>query len=460
MKMDYLQKISTVLSQAFHDLGLNVQPKQVQKIAYVINQAMTAPGRYYHTPEHALSLTNPDNPIQSIAALFHDLIYYQIDHGFSEGVWKAIKPYLTFTKKGEGSYRLATDVPGDDLSYHLVREIFGFPVGMELYIAGGSNEFLSTLAMAKYLENFLLGKFLLQVTAYIEATIPFRSEEKNGVDPFEQLEHSLHKVTREYAIPITGVDITNTVRGALTFANADVENFARNEPAEFLENTWKLLPENNTSLRRGREYTLKEYRLALQELAEFLHSIRPQDVFHEYQGIPSPDEMHARLKNTQMNLRVGSEYVEIKLMTVSILEALAEVSGGDAPISHFLGDVSRPGINEGDLASFLPQPEPSTETGDGDLVIRNLLASGRKGMVDYTDGKISPLALFIYQRSGKRKVRTYCDTMCSLLADSITPLEFLHSLDPSLVAIIAQACANTATSRKDRLLPFAQDIAQ
>jgi len=75
-----------------------------------------------------------------------------------------------------------------------------------------------------------LEKELLKITTCIEATIPFRSQ----------------------------AEIEDIVRLAVVLANKDIENFSVLDAGLFLDNTWKLLPETNMSLRFKAAYSIKE----------------------------------------------------------------------------------------------------------------------------------------------------------------------------------------------------------
>lgn len=59
-----------------------------------VYRAMAAQTRNFHTLEHVFALANPTDPIQSLAALFHDLVYHQVDLGFSVGIQELITPYI------------------------------------------------------------------------------------------------------------------------------------------------------------------------------------------------------------------------------------------------------------------------------------------------------------------------------------------------------------------------------
>ena len=43
---------------------------------------MTSQARHFHDVDHVLDISSDLGPIQTLAALFHDVVYYQVDGGF------------------------------------------------------------------------------------------------------------------------------------------------------------------------------------------------------------------------------------------------------------------------------------------------------------------------------------------------------------------------------------------
>jgi hypothetical protein len=456
MKTGAIQSLIDVLEQAFRNLGLDVPMDVLESLAITVHKAMSVEGRHYHTPEHVLSLSNARNPVQTLAALFHDIVYYQVDRGFSSEVMEIIGSYIRFDPQHEADTFLVVRAPADDLCFCLTMEVFGFSAGQKLFLTSGFNEFLSTLVMGKKLERTVPNKVLIQIMAYIEATIPFRRRDEKGIGPFEVLAERLRRVSRNYQIPMSEQEIDNTIKGAVVFANLDVDNFSEKDPAMFLDNTWKLLPETNLALRSGEIYSIREYRQALQEMEKSLWSIRPEDVFHEYRGAPPKEEYQEKLRYARRNITVGCEYLGIKLLTIAILEALADVTGGDAPLSLFMGDMRKVGEDERQLEDFLPQVEPPAPGIDPKSTIYKLLESGRSRPADFTDLKNSPLALFIYTSLGPEKAHANLNHAREMFEGKLSPAEFLQIIDPSILAAIAEASAHLVVTRSEKLILYAR----
>ena len=457
---DDIYTVIEVFEHTLHELGADVPPGDVQRLAELIYQAMMAEGRYYHCIEHALALCDPEFPIQTLAALFHDVVYFRIDDGFSDEVWMALQAYLSPSTRGNQSYQIIGSIPVSDRNFHWVMEVFGWPADQDVPLNTGTNEFLSSLIMVNSLSGILCETTLLKIIAYIEATIPFRGTDENGLGPFEHLGLRIKAVCENFDVPMTWEEITETVHGAVRFANRDVENFAGYDVAGFLETTWKLLPETYPALRKGSEYTFNQYRLALQGMLKFLQSIQPEHVYHSFQGVPDQQELNSKLQRTRRNLELSRRYIELKVLTLAILEALAVFSGGDSPVALFLGDISSENHAEPELASYLPKVERTNHGNEADSLFYQLLLSGRKGLVDFSDLKTSPLALVIYQRSEPHTIAHYLETAYQWFDNQLQPREFLQSLEPMLLSIITQACEKMAPSRAETLKVFSMEITQ
>ena len=453
MMTGIILSLIAVLEQALRNLRLDIPAAVLEDLAVTVHRAMSVEGRHYHTPEHVLSLSSAENPIQTLAALFHDIVYYQVDRGFSSEVLEIIWPYIGFDTSVDAELSPAEMTRADDCCYRMAMDIFGFTTGQKLYSTPGFNEFLSALVMTEKLRNLVPTKTLLQVIVYIEATIPFRGKDEAGCTPFERLEQRLRKVSRDYGAGLSEAEIEETVRGAVIFANKDVENFAEKAPAYFLDNTWKLMPETNLALRSGEIYSIRDYRLALQKTDAHFSQVIPENVFHTYKGMPPADQYWDLVRYTRHNIHTARIYLGIKLLTIAILEALAECSGGDAPLSLFMGDVHQEGEGARSLGDFLPQPLTHPEIDPGSVVY-DLLETGRASHPEFTDLRNSPLSLFIYRSLGQARVVEALEHARAMFDGLLEPEQFLEQLDPELLSVIARACAVMVPTRSEKLNHF------
>lgn len=446
MKTGSIQQLIDVLEQAFKGLGVLVPDQGLEMIAVTIHRAMSVEARHFHTPEHVLGLVDPANPIQSLAALFHDIAYYQVDRGFSPEVHEVIGPYLLMS---DGDLFQIRQEITENRSFVLTLEIFGFEPGQVLAPSAGLNEFISALVMCDKLAQLIPEKELLKAIVYIEATIPFRGENEDESGPFEVLARRLERVCSEYDIPLDEAEQLQTIQGAAVFANKDVENFSESDPALFLDNTWKLLPETNIALRSGGVYSLREYRQALQKMYGFLVSLDTATIFHRYRGVP-PEAVYRKMMHAATeNVSIARQYLGVKLLTVGIMEALANATGGDAPVSLFMGDFQRQSGETRVMEKFLPEV-PATVAEDTSGKIYKLLEDGRSDRL-YFDMMNSPVSLYLYKVLGQQGVQQNLEYAFEMFAGHISPEQFLAKADAGVVSDLAKACAAVVMTRSDKL---------
>jgi hypothetical protein len=453
MKIGIIQQLLDVFEEAFKKLHVNISLQDLEYLTITIHKTMSADARHFHTPEHVLHLANSFNPIQSLAALFHDIVYYQVDRGFSAEVYSCISPFI---QEKEDEIYLVDTVISPDRPFTLTLEVFGFSLGQKLSFYEGLNEFLSALVMAKKLGSIIPEKELLKIIVYIEATIPFRGKNNNGEGPFEILAARLRKINEAYRVSMTEPEIEDVIRGAVLFSNKDVDSFAGKDPDVFLDGTWKLLPETNVALRSGKIYSIIDYRKALQKMEGFLGLLKPENIIHNYKGCPPEEEYQEMVRLARKNIHTAREYLGIKLLSMAILEALAELSGGDAPLSLYMGDTQRGGEDVKRLENYLPLEKTS------DLVklspeVYKLLEAGRASESDF-DMKNSPLSLFLYNRLGTEGVKRLLDEAQAMFKGNSNAQEFLAKIEAPIISEIAQACAEMVPTRREILLQYANEL--
>lgn len=445
-----LHRLVAVFRQAFSKLGVDAPAADLEGLAVFIHRAMTVQTRHYHTLEHVLSFVEASSPVQTLAGLFHDTVYYQVDLGFLPEIDRLIASYVRCD--GE-TFRILADAPAD-ACLDLALEVFGLQRGQDLSLGNGLNEFLSAVVMNARLGKLVPLSVLAKINVCIEATIPFRGSNVDGRDSFMALDERLRSIDARWGLRMTELEIKAAIRQAVTVANKDVENFADPDPASFLANTWRLLPELNVPLRSRELYTIREYRGALQSMEVFFRKVDPRLVFHRYDGAPDDAEYQRLTAAAQKNIRLAWRYISIKLLAQSVLEALAEETGGDAPLSLFIGDLS---FDEADserrLEKFLPPIEIAPWVAPDDE-FHNLLEAGQQRSQTF-GMNTSPLSLFIYRRISPDKIESALQLSQEMFAGRLSHAEFLRRLDPSLVAPIARASAAIVSTRREKLLQFA-----
>ena len=437
-----------LLEHVFEDLDVSVSTDQLLSIAGIILNAMSAYTRHYHNLEHVFNFSDPDDPIVHLAALFHDIVYFQVDNGF----YKELEPIIDlFIRRDSGHFYLTEKFQPEYKIITIIEKIFEVKPGQEITISSGLNEFLSTLVMVKLLTSIVPEIYLIKAAICIEATIPFRGRNDYGLTHFEVLHNLLTELCLENKIDCQSLNLQETLIRAVVFSNKDVEAFADRDVGKFLENTWKLLPESNISLRSRGIYTIREYRMALQKMDSFLSNLKAEHIFSCYIDTPPQDEFNRMVEQARKNLLTSMIYLRIKLVASVLLEALANFSGGDAPLSLFAGDLPKPAEIAKTLEDFLPLlPIPLFINPETDDVYR-LLEIGRTGENSF-DSKNSPLSLFMYKSIDKNETERIYNYALEYIEGKINTEDFLAKFPSAVLAAVVKGCASIAITRRNLLL--------
>jgi hypothetical protein len=433
-----VHEIVNALWRALHELGSAATTPDIERWAFSIHGALSAPGREYHNHEHVIDIAGTDDPIEVIAALYHDAVYIQVDQGAPRSMKAEIDSVLQTSPDGWRVLPAAAELECSD-----VLVVFGSRVGDVVKPTTGLNEIASALVASLQLAHALDRAQRVALAACIEQTIPFRPD---PVTPLHQRMSSL-------GLPDAVVEAA--MRRAVRFGNRDVENFADNDPARFLDNTWKLLPESNPALHAPAVYTVRDYRVALQKMEGFLAWLPPEQVFHSYADEPKPEVHARRVARAAGNLELAVRYLRAKLYSISLVEAIAALTGGDVPLDYFMGGAKNVQSSEMlRLEQFLPH---FSSRRDLDPPLHRLLAQGRASESSF-DTKPSPIGAFLHASVGEATMMEGIEMAKKWWGGAITPSEFLASQPPKPIAAIARAAANIVDTRRDRLFALAERL--
>ncbi len=433
-----VHRIIHALQTAVQGLGLGVPSLFIERWGVAIHQALSSRAREFHTHQHVLDLIVDADPIETIAALYHDIVYVQVDLGVPPHYNEILGPLISREKDG---WRILPHAATDPTA-KLCLDVFGHQAGQVLTPYNGLNELASGLVACKEMEGVFSQEQQLALAACIEATIPFRSGDKLVLDQ---------------RLGSLGVSIdkrTEMIRRATRLANNDVGNFAEKDPGRFLDNTWKLLPETNPTLHTPNTYTVNEYRVALLKMEGFLASLSAERVFRMQAGEPSPEEHKRRVDAAARNIALAVRYMRCKLFSTAVVEALAMESGGDAPLDLFMGGI---GDHNGERMRRIEQflPALGTPAEPIDLVLQGLLDGGRLNASGF-DLSPSPLASFLHITLGERVMMEGVTTARDWWAGRITARAFLDKQPFHTTAAIARAAANISDTRHELLLGLAE----
>lgn len=325
MKLDFnqnLQQSELKLVESTQKLGFSINSSDISKIAYIIAESMSDTWRCFHTLDHVFMVGDSDNPIEVLAALFHDLVYVQIDNKINLKVKHYLTPFIE--EKSPNIFKVKNSLEiYKDSHFAMVISIFGFENGQKLNSSLGQNEFLSALAATKILQPFLPLSILAKIVTIIEATIPFRAKSHDGFTPSEMRYKLLQTTNEKFNLGLSLEEIEETIKHSVNLVNRDVSSFASATAKDFLMNTWKLIPENNHNIINGHFYTIKDYRLTIYKMIMFFDSLQPESIFSRFRNQPKPEIYLHLINQAKQNLTIGKYYFTSKLITVCLLEAIA-----------------------------------------------------------------------------------------------------------------------------------------
>jgi len=442
------QRCHERLKWAIEHLGGTVAVAQLDRTTQLIIQTMRGPWRFFHTTEHIFEVGESGDAIEVLAALFHDLVYVQVDQGVSVNISRYIAP---FVKEIDGQLVILhqSDLPEDQL-FDLVTQIFGFVPGQALQPTAGQNEYLSAVIAAKCLQESLPSVTIAEIAACIEATIPFRPRLDSGQTAGDRLYERLSQVNQRFSLGLGEAARVNAVRRAVRLANRDVENFAATSSADFLDNTWNLLPETNHDLtaENANSYTVHGFRKSLQKMEGFMNFLKPELVFQSFGGDPDEPTYGQLLIRTQHNLEVARLYLGSKLLSIAVIEALSRRIGQDTPLATLMGELPFRGRSIAQLENFLPtiaiQHPPET---DLEWEVLALLEKGRSQSSSY-DIKNSPVATYMIKLIGFAEARKLLIQAKEFFKGTISPEAFLEHCDRTIVDTITNGVIQVFESRK------------
>lgn len=426
-----VHRIIETYAGAVEALGLGVPPLFIERWGVAIHQSLSSRAREFHTHQHVLELVVNADPLETLAALYHDVVYVQVDLDVPEHYASLLLPLIEKDEQLEHGWRLLPHTGEDPLAKDILA-VFGRSPGEVLTPFTGLNELASALVAGKELEGVLTREQLLAITACIEATIPFRPPETN------------HLERRLLALGVEHELVKEMVRRATRLSNSDVGNFADDDPARFLDNTWKLLPETNPALHTASTYGMRDYRIALMRMEGFLSKLPAERVFRAWGGEPSPEEHQRRIDASRSNIGLAVRYLRCKLYATALIEALAVESGGDAPVDFFTGglpEANGPVVKR--IEMFLPETRVPV---DGDPVMKRLLLGGRPtgSSFDYSP---SPVATYLFTALGEPLVLAGFEQARIWWDGGMTAREFLAKQPRETTLAIAEAAANIADTR-------------
>ena len=97
---------------ATDELNVEVPPPQLSKIAKIIVKTMTGPWRYFHSTEHIFAVGGSTDAMEVLSALFHDIVYVQIDGSVNFNLSYYLSPFIE-EDRGQLFIRDQSELPDD-----------------------------------------------------------------------------------------------------------------------------------------------------------------------------------------------------------------------------------------------------------------------------------------------------------------------------------------------------------
>jgi hypothetical protein len=460
----YIARLILRVQDSLRQLGVDVDvdgaDRKIEAMSILIHESMSISSRNFHSVQHVFDISrNLRDPVAVLAALFHDCVYYHVDGGLTGLQQRKLAGAVEFESSltSAGLVITDTDVSTYPLLY-MVKKIFGYSTGQAVSNMQGLNEFLSAIIAVRELQDFLPKSALAQIAACIEATIPFRGvNTETGETAMDRLYKRLQEVNQSEHLNMPDEEIVTAVQRACILANEDVENFGTSDRTWFLDNTWSLMTETNEALRHQHLYSVMEFQFAIVKMNAFFNFLAPSVVFACFRGVPGPQEMESKLSEAQRNLEVGRKYVGAKLLSTSLLAAFAVLTGGDAPISLFMGDLPSRHRVSMRLEDTLPTVDEDVLMAHCDMDVYLLLSEGRRTETAF-DIKQSPLAAYLYGCLGDKGLEGILKAVKFYPMTPESANELLAILPSIPTSKIANQMAKVALSRAAGIRKIAADL--
>src|SRR5690348_15217832 len=133
MQAGTVQKLISIFNQSFLGMGVSVSLEKLEDLAVTIHRAMTVQARHFHNLEHVFAFVDSSDPIRTMAALYHDVVYYQVDMGFSPQISELVSPYLRIVENNDGDaeFFIVDELPSGDRLFMMSLDVFDLHGGQK-----------------------------------------------------------------------------------------------------------------------------------------------------------------------------------------------------------------------------------------------------------------------------------------------------------------------------------------
>mmetsp|Transcript_21905 Transcript_21905/g.32263 ORF Transcript_21905/g.32263 Transcript_21905/m.32263 type:complete len:476 (-) Transcript_21905:194-1621(-) len=337
-----VQQVLIALKESISELGYDPpDPVAVESWAVLIHSSMEAPYRKYHTLNHAFELSEgaDADPIETLSALFHDVVQYSVDGDLTDSQRDILGTSIIPTD--ENGYELSKESAESDLA--MVLSVFGRTAG-EVVVGPnaprGGNELLSAMIAVRCLQSILNPQHLLAIVACIELTIPFRSIDTHGQSDSDRLRERLSQTNEEFGIGADNIELDEVVHKAVRLSNRDVAAFQSPDSALFVSNALKLILETSPNLLSRKPFTMEDYLSAVKGSEHFFSGLDTHNIFPSFKGTPDSKQIYEMRTRCTHNLDIVGRYLRAMLIELYVLSAISVLTGEDVSMMFFWEDDS------------------------------------------------------------------------------------------------------------------------
>jgi hypothetical protein len=190
----------------------------------------------------------------------------------------------------------------------------------------------------------------------------------------------------------------------------------------------------------------------MQKMLGFLKCLKPELVFHQFQGEPDDSTYQELVERTRKNLEVAQLYLESKLVAIAMIEALSLRFGSAVSLSMMIGELPDSEFSVGRLKDSFPHlSNPYQPTLPVEREVLNLLEIGRWKSSNY-DIRNSPLTTFVVKYIGFDEIRRLRDRSQAFFQETISSEDFLASCNTELTRIITTGIIKLLENRQAALM--------
>jgi hypothetical protein len=452
-----LNSTARILSQALSKAAQRstMSPTYCESLSAFLNKAYSTRNRAFHNISHAhdVAAVTSGSGTAQLAALFHDVVYFQIDWTNRKEITGLFAPFFVTRSH---SLKI-TKIKNNPWAEALI-QLFGFNDGDQIFPSSGLNEFLSAWIAIQKLQGKVSPLNLLKVSTCIQATIPLWAAV--NARPMEVpfiLKRNLERAIKTLKLRAPEGYVEEAIAEAVEMANLDVMSFAYLNPRNFLYNSWALVGESNPSL-QGALFTVTQFKEAIAKMEGFFSILKPTSIFRQFNHEPTTHEMKQLQKSAEQNLKIGSLYILLRLVDTCMIESIALLTGGDAPLEMFIGPkASRRESDPATISRFLNYKILRNKGASKSSVVLDLLST-KSAFRSAFDSKGAPLAAYLYERMSQSDCEQAITAVRKYIANEISPSDYLTLLRSDLVLSVINAIAKIAFTRKDSLEDLARNF--